>query len=59
MPVYVYKCNECDFQFEEFQSVDDKKIEKCKQKGCTGSVRKVFTPISIQFKGSGFYKTDN
>jgi putative FmdB family regulatory protein len=60
MPTYEYKCEAkgCGHQFEEFQSINDKPLEKCprcKKK----SLRRLFgTGAAILFKGSGFYETD-
>ena len=55
MPTYEYKCDNCDHSFEEFHSVHDN-VEKCPE--CGEKVRRVFHPVGIIFKGSGFYKTD-
>ncbi|KKM67104.1 hypothetical protein LCGC14_1474530 [marine sediment metagenome] len=57
MPTYEYKCKKCDKKFEEFQSVNDDAIEKCIH--CDGEVSRVFHPVGVIFKGSGFYSTDN
>lgn len=56
MPTYVYRCLECGQQFEVQQSFSDAPITT---HGCGGPVRKVFTPVGVTFKGSGFYKTDS
>lgn len=57
MPVYEYRCRACDHQFEVQQSISDDALETCDE--CGGELRKVFSPVGIAFKGSGFYKTDN
>ncbi len=57
MPTYEYVCKKCTNQFELVQSIKDNPIEKCPS--CGGQVRKVFSPIGIAFKGSGFYKNDS
>ncbi len=58
MPTYVYRCLECDKQFEEQQSFTDPPRTVCNcEKGAP--VKKVFTPVGVTFKGSGFYKTDS
>lgn len=57
MPVYEYRCRTCDHQFEVQQSFSDDPLTTCPQ--CEGELRKVFAPVGISFKGSGFYKTDN
>jgi putative FmdB family regulatory protein len=60
MPTYEYKCEAkgCGHQFEEFQSMSDKALEKC-PKCKKKSLRRLFgTGAAILFKGSGFYETD-
>jgi putative FmdB family regulatory protein len=57
MPVYEYRCRTCDHQFEIQQSFSDDALTVCPQ--CEGELRKVFAPVGITFKGSGFYKTDS
>ncbi len=57
MPTYEYKCEECGYEFEEFQNMNDKPIEKCPE--CNGKVKRLFSKdVSLIFKGSGFYSTD-
>jgi len=57
MPTYEYRCNSCGEHLEVVQSFSDKPLTKCPN--CGGQLRKVFSPVGIVFKGSGFYKTDN
>ena len=57
MPTYEYRCNDCGEHLEVVQSFSDEPLKKCP--GCQGKLRKVFSPVGIVFKGSGFYKTDN
>jgi putative FmdB family regulatory protein len=57
MPVYTYKCTNCDHRFEARQRFSDDPITECPV--CGSPVRKVITPVGIVFKGSGFYVTDN
>jgi putative FmdB family regulatory protein len=58
MPVYVYHCEECDFQFEQQQKFTDNPLRKCPNCGKV-SLHKVYTPVGIIYKGSGFYSTDH
>jgi len=58
MPVYTYRCENCGVQFERTQKFDDLPLTwcpECKKK----ALRKVYTPVGIVFKGSGFYSTDH
>ena len=56
MPLYEYRCLECDHQFEVIQKFSDPPVEKCPK--CGGPVRKLMSSPAIQFKGSGWYITD-
>jgi putative FmdB family regulatory protein len=57
MPTYVYACDTCGSQFEQFQSFKDEPLRTCPS--CAGAVRRVFQPVGIVFKGSGWYITDS
>lgn len=57
MPTYVYACDTCGTQFEQFQSFKDDPLRDCPS--CAGAVRRVFQPVGIVFKGSGWYITDS
>jgi len=57
MPTYVYACDTCGAQFEQFQSFKDEPLRTCPS--CAGTVRRVFQPVGIVFKGSGWYITDS
>jgi len=56
MPLYEYKCSECGFIFEVLQKVNEQPQNKCPK--CGGSVKKVISAPTLQFKGSGWYITD-
>ena len=58
MPVYVYHCGKCDFEFEQQQKFSDNPLKKCPQCG-QNALHKVYTPVGIIYKGSGFYSTDH
>jgi putative FmdB family regulatory protein len=58
MPVYVYQCDECDFQFEQQQKFSDKPLTRCPECG-KNSLHKVYSPVGVIYKGSGFYSTDH
>jgi putative FmdB family regulatory protein len=57
MPTYEYVCKTCHEHLEVVQSFMDQPLTECPR--CGGELRKVFSPIGISFKGSGFYKTDS
>jgi putative FmdB family regulatory protein len=57
MPTYEYRCKDCGEHLEVVQSFRDDPLTECPR--CTGTLKKVFQPIGIAFKGTGFYKTDS
>jgi putative FmdB family regulatory protein len=57
MPTYVYECTKCGDEFELYQSFSDEPLKKHPE--CGGKVAKVFQPVGIVLKGSGFYKNDS
>ncbi len=58
MPVYTYRCESCGVQFEQTQKFSDAPLTRCPECG-KKELRKVYTPVGIVFKGSGFYATDH
>jgi putative FmdB family regulatory protein len=58
MPIYTYRCENCGVQFDRQQHFDDPVLKKCPECGKL-KLRKVFLPVGIVFKGSGFYATDH
>jgi putative FmdB family regulatory protein len=58
MPIYTYRCESCGVQFEEHQHFDDPPLTVCPECG-EQSLRKLYLPVGIVFKGSGFYATDH
>ena len=56
MPTYEYDCTSCGQHLEVVQSFKDDPLTTCPN--CGSELRKVFSPIGVVFKGSGFYKTD-
>ena len=58
MPIYTYRCENCGVQFERQQKFSDQPLTRCPE--CNKkTLRKVYTPVGIVFKGSGFYATDH
>jgi putative FmdB family regulatory protein len=57
VPTYQYTCTECGEPVEAVQKFTDAPLTVCT--ACGGRLRKVFSPVGIVFKGSGFYRTDS
>ena len=57
MPTYQYACTECGEQLEAVQKFTDDPLTVCP--ACSGKLRKLFSPVGIVFKGSGFYRNDS
>jgi len=55
MPVYEYRCRN-GHQFEVFQAMAEDPVSRCQE--CGAPVERVFRPVAVHFKGSGFYTTD-
>jgi putative FmdB family regulatory protein len=55
MPVYEYRC-ERGHTFEVTQRMSDDPVTSCST--CEAPVQRVFHPVAVHFKGSGFYTTD-
>jgi putative FmdB family regulatory protein len=55
MPIYEYRC-ENGHTFEVIQSMSDDPVAACEE--CGAPVERVFHPVAVHFKGSGFYSTD-
>jgi putative FmdB family regulatory protein len=58
MPTYSYRCDECGIEFDQYQKFTDISLTHCPDCG-KKSLRKIFQPVCIVFKGSGFYATDH
>ncbi len=58
MPVYTYHCSNCGVQFEKRQSFTDQSLLRCPECG-KRALKKIYLPVGIVFKGSGFYATDH
>jgi putative FmdB family regulatory protein len=55
MPIYEYRC-ENGHLFEVLQKITDDPVTSCPEDG--SPVQRVFHPVAVHFKGSGFYNTD-
>ena len=56
MPLYEYQCQSCNERTEILQKISDPPFSHCPK--CGGEMKKLISSPAIQFKGSGFYKTD-
>jgi putative FmdB family regulatory protein len=56
MPIYSYKCNNCEKIFDRFEKPGSNKKVLCPD--CNSEALRIFSPVGIVFKGSGFYSTD-
>jgi putative FmdB family regulatory protein len=55
MPIYEYRCEQ-GHTFEVMQRMTDDPVASCQT--CDAPVQRVFHPVAVHFKGSGFYNTD-
>ena len=55
MPIYEYRCEQ-GHTFEVLQRMSDDPVQICET--CAAPVARVFHPVAVHFKGSGFYNTD-
>jgi putative FmdB family regulatory protein len=55
MPIYEYRCEQ-GHTFEVMQRMSDEPVVSCQT--CAAPVERVFHPVAVHFKGSGFYTTD-
>lgn len=56
MPIYEYLCSQCKERHEIIQRISEDPLTHCPK--CGGEMKKLISSPAIQFKGSGFYKTD-
>jgi len=56
MPIYEYKCVDCNEQFEVMQRITDDPLSTCEH--CGGELKRLITSTSFVLKGSGWYVTD-
>ncbi len=57
LPIYEYECTCCSSRFEKKQSFSDDDPVSCPR--CGSKTQRIFSPVPIIFKGSGFYVTDS
>ncbi|HOE35620.1 MAG: zinc ribbon domain-containing protein [Chloroflexi bacterium] len=58
MPIYTYHCDNCGIRFDQQQKFTDEPLTLCPE--CNEpTLRKIYQPVGIVFKGKGFYATDH
>lgn len=57
MPIYEYACTACGERTEARQGFTDPPLTECPV--CGGKLRKLYSPVGIVFKGTGFYATES
>jgi putative FmdB family regulatory protein len=57
MPTYEYQCIKCENRFELVHPHAERRQPRCPE--CKGRSRKLFSPVAVIYRGSGFYVTDN
>lgn len=56
MPIYEYRCDDCEQVFEAIQRISDAPLDACRH--CGGAAQRIVSSPAIQFLGSGWYVTD-
>ncbi len=56
MPIYEYRCDDCEQVFEAIQRISDEPLDACRH--CSGAAHRIVSSPAIQFLGSGWYVTD-
>jgi putative FmdB family regulatory protein len=54
MPLYLYKCDKCEQEFEVTQKFSDEPLTKCLDEACEGQVDKIIARSTFQLKGAGW-----
>ncbi|MBB1473799.1 zinc ribbon domain-containing protein [Luteimonas sp. MC1782] len=58
MPIYAYRCAQCEHDFDRLQKLSDPDPDACPECGAVGEVRRQLTAPSFRLAGSGWYETD-
>jgi putative FmdB family regulatory protein len=57
MPTYAYRCSACSHEFDAFQKFSEDPLTECPN--CGSAIHRVFQPVGVVFKGSGWYINDS
>jgi len=56
MPIYEYRCENCETVIEKRQKFSDPPLTTCE--ACGGPLQRLISAPGLQFKGTGWYVTD-
>ena len=56
MPIYVYRCESCEYEFEKRQSFDEEPLKVCPE--CGEQIHRVIFATPVHYKGAGFATTE-
>jgi putative FmdB family regulatory protein len=56
MPLYLYRCEQCNFELEKIQRFSDESLIKCPE--CNEKMIRVICSATLNFKGTGWYESD-
>jgi len=57
MPLYEYRCDACEHEFEALQKMSDEALTDCSV--CNeATLRKLVSATAFRLKGEGWYETD-
>jgi putative FmdB family regulatory protein len=59
MPTYTYRCEHCNHTFDHQQGFNEANPHTCPNCGYPNRLTRVYKPVGVVFKGSGFYATDH
>ena len=58
MPIYEYKCSECNEVFEHFERISDEPLQTCLKCGSVNTISKIISSSGFRLSGTGWYETD-
>lgn len=56
MPIYEYKCEECNVSQTITRGFYDTDVPQCET--CNSKLKRVYSSVGVTFNGSGFYSND-
>lgn len=57
MPIYEYKCTDCEHELEKLQKISDAALTDCPECG-KPALKKMISAAGFKLTGSGWYETD-